>query len=518
MKLKVKLSLLVVLVFCVTIFTSLYSIYSIHENNQDLLITMEASLRSDYDEMIKMQVENVLSLTQSIYDKYKNGEYSYDEAEKIAADTIRNLHYGENGYFWVDTYEGVNVVLLGSATEGTNRMDTQDSNGFKMLESFIKGSKENVSDGYYENYYFNKEGETESQPKRSYTKVFEGFQWVVGTGNYTDDIDKSIDAITAEKNKELNQIITRLVIISFFAIVIEVMCMLFIIVGINKAMLKMKNFLEKLSGGDFSAQIDEKLLHGKDEFSVLAQDAENMKSSVKELIARTMTEADNIAFSVDDVKDSVSHLNSEIENVSATTQELAASMEETSASSQLVLTTSSEIASAAKNIATQAQAGAEESVSITKRVSSIQTSLKETLSKTESVKGEISKRIEAALEEIKVVTQISELIGAIMNISEQTNLLSLNASIEAARVGEAGKVFSVVASEIRNMSQSSKETAVNIEKLTNEIQNSLKKTIEISQATLENVEQQAAGIEETTASTEEVLNITDELFQMVHDN
>ncbi len=114
--------------------------------------------------------------------------------------------------------------------------------------------------------------------------------------------------------------------------------------------------------------------------------------------------------------------------------------------------------------------------------------------------------------------QIIKILSSVKAIADQTKLIGLNASIEAARVGEAGRVFSVVASEIRNMSQNSKETAVNIEKLTNEIQDSLKKTIEISQSTLENVEQQAAGIEETTASTEEVLNITNDLFQMVHND
>lgn len=112
--------------------------------------------------------------------------------------------------------------------------------------------------------------------------------------------------------------------------------------------------------------------------------------------------------------------------------------------------------------------------------------------------------------------KIIKILGSIISIADQTKLIGLNASIEAARAGEAGKVFSVVASEIRNMSQNSKETAVNIEKLTAEIQTSLNLTLDISNSTMENVEQQSAGIQETTASVEEVLSLTNELHELAH--
>ena len=163
----------------------------------------------------------------------------------------------------------------------------------------------------------------------------------------------------------------RIVIITSVLIVLEIVFMLYIIGGINGAMAKMKKFLEELSNGNFTAQIDKKLLGGKDEFSELARDAENMKEEVKELIAKTISEADNIAAGVDDVKNSVNKLNSEIENVSATTEELAASMEETSASAHMVLEISNEISSVAEKIASDAQSGTEESVAITKRVNSV---------------------------------------------------------------------------------------------------------------------------------------------------
>jgi methyl-accepting chemotaxis protein len=154
MKMKTKLLVLMAVVFIVTVFNGITSIIELQSNNETALNSLETTLRSDYDDMIKGQVENVISLTQTIYDQYKAGTYTEDEAKKLAADEIRSLRYGESGYFWVDTYEGDNVVLLGKDTEGKNRMDAADSNNFKMVKGFIEGAISNPDAGFYEDYYF----------------------------------------------------------------------------------------------------------------------------------------------------------------------------------------------------------------------------------------------------------------------------------------------------------------------------------------------------------------------------
>ena len=74
-----------------------------------------------------------------------------------------------------------------------------------MVKGFIEGAISSPDDGFYEDYYFPKEGEDGYQPKRSYTKVFPGFKWVIGTGNYTDDIDKTVAELEAAQNAELKE-------------------------------------------------------------------------------------------------------------------------------------------------------------------------------------------------------------------------------------------------------------------------------------------------------------------------
>ena len=112
--------------------------------------------------------------------------------------------------------------------------------------------------------------------------------------------------------------------------------------------------------------------------------------------------------------------------------------------------------------------------------------------------------------------EINVILGYIKDIANQTKMLGLNASIEAARVGDMGKGFSVVASEIRKLSESSKETTASISSLLEKIQESVNKTIQVSNTTLDITEQQSAAIEETNASVEEVTTFTMELDKLAN--
>lgn len=118
----------------------------------------------------------------------------------------------------------------------------------------------------------------------------------------------------------------------------------------------------------------------------------------------------------------------------------------------------------------------------------------------------------------KISVEINTILDSIKSIADQTKMLGLNAAIEAARAGDAGRGFGVVASEIRKLSQNSKETAHQIMEMTTKIQGSVNKTLQISNSTLENTEQQSAAIEETNASVEEVMGLADELNRLASGN
>ena len=466
-KVRTKLIIVMVIALIALALCSMVSSTSLSGLGDNALDIIENDMRSSYDEQIKAQVDNVISLCQSIYNRYEKGEYTLDEAEKLAADQIRDLRYGNNGYFWVDTYDGTNVVLLGNDTEGTNRMDAVDTNGFAYMQAIISAGRQ--ENGGFTDYVFPREGETEPSPKRAYSKAFEPFGWVLGTGNYTDDIDEDVLGVKNEfSSYESN---SRMAIIGI-AVVMEVILILvltLITASIVKPLKKSLTHIDEIAQGDFSKEFEQDLLKRKDDFGQLADSLEKMRSEMKELIGEVKSEALGITGMVQEIDTSIRALDDQIENVSATTEELAAGMEETAASSEEINAMSHEIESAAKSIAERSQDGANEADEIRERAVKIKKDTDENDRRTRSIHEEINESLTKALEDIKVVDQINVLAKSIMDITGQTNLLALNASIEAARAGEAGKGFAVVADEIRVLAEQSKAAVAHIQEVTGNV-------------------------------------------------
>lgn len=458
----VMLTTIVALVLCAVI-----SSESMKQLQSKALETLEADERASYDEQIKQQVDNVISLCQTIYDQYQAGVYTEEEAKKLAADEIRQLRYGDAGYFWVDQYDGTNVVLLGNDTEGTNRMETKDANGYQMVKEIIRVGQE--ADGGYTDYVFPKEGETEPSPKRSYSKAFEPFGWVIGTGNYTDYIDDQVASI----EKDFSSYVTGRMILFIISTLIEgiivVLLLIMIIISIVRPLKKCISSIGVMEQGDFSQAMGTALLKRRDDFGKLAASLESMRNEMSGLIGEVKSQATEITRMVQEIDDNIQALDEEIENVSATTEELAAGMEETAASSEEINAMSHEIESAAKSIATRSQDGATEADDIRDRAVGIKKTTTENDERTKSIHAEINEGLTKALEDIKVVDQIGVLAESIMEITGQTNLLALNASIEAARAGEAGKGFAVVADEIRVLAEQSKAAVVHIQDVTKNV-------------------------------------------------
>lgn len=458
----VMLATIVALVLCAVI-----SSESMKQLQSKALETMEADERESYDEQIKQQVDNVVSLCQTIYDQYQAGVYTEEEAKKLAADEIRQLRYGDGGYFWVDQYDGTNVVLLGNDTEGTNRMETKDANGYQMVKEIIRVGQE--ADGGYTDYVFPKEGETEPSPKRSYSKAFEPFEWVIGTGNYTDYIDDKVASIEKDFTSYVTNKRTTFIISTIIEGAVVVFLLILIILNIIKPLKKCISSIGVMEQGDFSQALGTALLKRRDDFGKLAGSIESMRTEMNGLIGEVKSQATEITGMVQEIDTNIQALDEEIENVSATTEELAAGMQETAASSEEINAMSHEIESAAKSIATRSQDGAMEADDIRDRAVSIKKTTTENDKRTKAIHTEINEGLTKALEDIKVVDQIGVLAESIMEITGQTNLLALNASIEAARAGEAGKGFAVVADEIRVLAEQSKAAVVHIQDVTKNV-------------------------------------------------
>lgn len=488
LKVRTKMTLIAILVVFLAFAACFLSLIGMRQIKQKSLDTLETSIRENYDVTIKDQVGVVMSLLSEINDQYKAGVFaSLDEAKTVAAEEVRQMRYGDSGYFWVDTSNGTNVVLLGGDSEGTNRMETTDGNGYQMVKEIIRVAVE--EGGGYVDYVYPKEGETESSPKRSYSEYFEPFDWVVGTGNYTDYIDDEIAAREDELAKYVTTRMTALIGACLGLLLIVGVLVTMIALDIIHSVRNISASINVIAGGDFVQKVPKKLVNRKDDFGNLAKTLEGMRHSLRGLLAQVKNESVNIDNVVESIDANVFTLNSEIEDVSATTQELAASTEETAASADQINSMTQQIDDAAREIATRAQDGATEAEDIHKRASQSKTNAVENRQKMEQMLAEIRSSLQKALEDAKVVEKIGILADSILNITGQTNLLALNASIEAARAGDAGRGFAVVAEEIRVLAEQSQEAVANIQAVTENVSSAVGNLAKDSNRLLDYVDQ-----------------------------
>ena len=208
-----RLMMMIVGTSLVTLVCTCAIFYSILSTSKAEVEKYRDTLIAEVEHELKIETETAIGVIEGIYKRQQAGELTEEQAKKKAADIIRDLRYDNgDGYFWIDTYEGVNVVLLGREnTEGKSRIDAIDPNGKYYIREMLANGKK--PGGGYTDLMFAKPNETEPLPKRNYTVAFEPYRWVVGTGVWIDYIDQRIDEAQANADAEMKSKMIMAVII-----------------------------------------------------------------------------------------------------------------------------------------------------------------------------------------------------------------------------------------------------------------------------------------------------------------
>lgn len=262
--------------------------YNLLKQSNENLQAINEVLNDDYDVLIKSEVESAVTMLGHVYGRYERGEITLEEAKKLGADTLRDMKYGENGYFWADTLEGENIVLLGNETEGTSRIEFQDVNGKYVIKEFIKLAKEG---GGYLDYYFPKPGEEEASLKRGYAQLFEPFQWEIGTGNYIDNIQALSDGFKAENERLMKDLLITVIITALAVIALGTLAAYLTGKRISKPIVALTAAAERLAVGDTGIKL---IRTSQDEVGVLTDAFEKIIDNIREQSehARKISEGD----------------------------------------------------------------------------------------------------------------------------------------------------------------------------------------------------------------------------------
>ena len=359
--------------------------------------------------------------------------------------------------------------------------------------------------------------------------LFEPFGWVIGTGNYVDDIDATVQAA---RDEMLSQILKVTI---FLGVAILVTVALVVIVGvlfsnsISKPILRLSEILNKTANLDImDDNTYDHLLKYKDETGVIANAVANLRSVLRNLVDEMKKGSINLDRSSEDLNQVVVYGREGIEAVTQTVADFASGATSQAQDAQLASEKMEALAkeieetvSSAQKLKTFTNAVAESNTRGVKEL----TELADKFTTTTQANERLNENVNTLTVKSSSIVQIT---NTIQQIAEQTNLLALNAAIEAARAGEAGRGFAVVADEIRKLAEETSKSTTQIDKIINEILKEIDSTesnmtssneaIHVSASVLSKVQNAFEAIDSSIGDTLTQLDAISSSIQNVNHN
>ncbi len=304
---------------------SAFNIYATMRNNEADLQEYRNTLYALFDIRIKSQVETAHSLVADTFRQQQTGLLSEVEAKKRAADLIRNLRFDGDNYFWIDTIDGTNVVLLGRSTEGQNRYHDVDPTGKKLIQEIIRNGIK--PGGGFSDYFFPKPNQIEAVGKRSYSLLFEPYQWIIGTGNWTDDIETLLAEREAENRQNLQKNIAVGLAISMACLLASCLTALWIGRKMAEPINEIVVRVQEIAAGNFNTPVK---ISTHDEIANLAENINRMRINLAESIEALTQSNEELHANNDEIRALYSQ-------IAATEQDLETQVEELKQKEQALL-------------------------------------------------------------------------------------------------------------------------------------------------------------------------------------
>ena len=472
---RTRLSLIVVSLLSALILLSIISLYKSH-----------STLYVQQQEKVKQVVEGATSVLAHFQQLEASGKITREQAQAQAKSALNSFRYDGNNYIWINDATPTMIMHpIKPTLNGKAIGHVKDPDGVEVFIEIVNIIRKDGK-GYLP-YKWDKSGSDTPVDKISFVQEFKPWKWIIGSGAYIDNIDA---IFSSTRNTLISISLIIAVILSSFVWVIAKS----ITIPATEAANLMKNIAQ--GEGDLTQTLDE---NGRDEISELSYFfnlfIEKMKNSLV-----------NITTSSEQLRDTAEQLS----QTSKTNNNLVLEQND---NTTLVATAMEQMTANIREVSVNAEAA--ESAALGARENT--NSGKQVVSKTIKQINNLSSDIDEVSHVIDFLAEESQNIGAVLDvirsIADQTNLLALNAAIEAARAGEQGRGFAVVADEVRTLASRTGQSTEEIQQMILKLQTGAKKAVDavhISQKT-------SAQTVEDAGKTDTALNEIDRFMGTVLD-
>jgi methyl-accepting chemotaxis protein len=412
-------------------------------STEDTITNVSFSTLESSKDSVKNYVDMAVSAIKPIYDAAGADD---DAAKQQVLQILRNIDFDNGNYIFVYQYDGLNLATRPKPSlEGKNLIDLKDKSGKLLIRDLINIAQKGGD--FYQYIWFNPATDKD-EPKLSYALGLEKWGWMIGTGVYLNQINGNIAAIRDQIQEENDNIFMFELISALIMVGLSAAAGLWLAGYIANPIQLMTEIMVKVSAGDLTPRMN---ATSTDEVGVFAKKFNEFMEKIHTILTKVSTSANQLAESAGDLNLMSKETYDAISKQDSETISIASAVEEMSASAREIANNGDTVKAAANDAGIRTNEGS--------------AAVKDNLASVKLLASDISQAATAVSAVEKRTDEIQSMLAVIHSVTEQTNLLALNAAIEAARAGEQGRGFAVVADEVRSLAMRSAESAEEIRRI-----------------------------------------------------